>query len=214
MEHTRDIRREYTYTQLRRADLAEQPLAQFKVWLQQALDESVKDATAMTLATVDGSGQPTARIVLLKEFDQHGFVWFSDSRSEKGQALAANPKAELLFYWREMERQVRIRGVVSAVSEEAAEAYFHSRPRASQLAAATSVQSQTIESRAQLEDRFSALEQQSQDAVARPKAWGGYCLAPEGYEFWQGRESRLHDRFRYRRESIDTDSWLIERLQP
>ena len=155
-----------------------------------------------------------ARIVLLKEFDQHGFVWFSDSRSEKGQALAANPKAELLFYWRELERQVRIRGVVSAVSEEAAEAYF-SFATSGQLAAATSVQSQTIESRAQLEDRFSALEQQSQDAVARPEAWGGLLFGTRRLcEFWQGRESRLHDRFRYRRESIDTDSWLIERLQP
>lgn len=213
MEQTRDIRREYTFTQLRRADLAAQPLQQFEVWLQQALAGAVEDATAMTVATVDGAGQPSARIVLLKEFDQQGFVWFSDARSEKGQALAANPKAELLFYWREMERQIRIRGTVSRISEAQTEAYFRSRPRASQLAAATSVQSQPIESRAQLEARFSALEQSSKDQVTRPDAWGGFCLVPEAYEFWQGRESRLHDRFRYR-QMLDSDKWLIERLQP
>lgn len=214
MERTRDIRREYSYTQLRRADLAEQPLQQFQIWFENALANAVQDVTAMALATVDASAQPSVRIVLLKEFDASGFVWFSDQRSEKGQALAANPQAELLFYWRELERQVRIRGTVSHVSDAQSEAYFHSRPLASRWAAATSVQSQPIASRRQLEDRYAELEQQNPESVQRPEAWGGFCLFPQAYEFWQGREGRLHDRFRFTRQTRTGDDWLIERLQP
>lgn len=214
MERTRDIRREYSYTQLRRADLADQPLQQFQIWFEHALANAVQDATAMALATVDASAQPSVRIVLLKEYDASGFVWFSDQRSEKGQALAANPQAELLFYWRELERQVRIRGTVSHVSDAEAEAYFHSRPLASRWAAATSVQSQPIASRRQLEQRHAELEQQNPESVPRPQAWGGFCLFPQAYEFWQGREGRLHDRFRFTRQTHTGDDWLIERLQP
>jgi pyridoxamine 5'-phosphate oxidase len=214
MQRTRDIRREYSYTQLRRSDLAEQPLQQFQIWFEQALANSVPDATSMALATADTAGQPSVRIVLLKEFDQSGFVWFSDSRSEKGQALAANPQAELLFFWREMERQVRIRGAVSLVPAQQAEEYFQSRPLASQLAAATSEQSQPVESRHLLEARYAELEQRNSESVTRPEAWNGFRLIPQAYEFWQGREGRLHDRFRYSRPVNSDATWIVERLQP
>ena len=129
MDRTRDIRREYAYAELRRADLAEQPLDQFKSWLDHALTKAVPDATAMALATADDQGMPSVRIVLLKDFNADGFVWFSDQRSEKGRALAANPYAELLFHWRELDRQVRIRGLVHLLSEQAADDYFNSRQR-------------------------------------------------------------------------------------
>ena len=190
MDQTRDIRREYAYAELSKADLAKQPLDQFKGWFDHALTKAVPDATAMALATADAQGQPSVRIVLLKDFDADGFVWFSDQRSEKGRALAANPSAELLFHWRELDRQVRIRGPVHLLSAQAADDYFYSRPEASQWAAAASEQSQPIES------------------------WVGFCLQPLAYEFWQGREGRLHDRFRFHRASLDADQWTIERLQP
>ena len=214
MDRTRDIRREYAYAKLSKADLAEQPLDQFQHWLDHALANAIPDATAMALATADEQGKPSVRIVLLKDFDTHGFVWFSDLGSEKGRALAANPHAELLFHWRELDRQVRIRGPVSQVAESAADAYFRSRPQASQWAAAASQQSQPIESRAALEARYAALAQDSEQPLPRPQSWGGFCLQPLAYEFWQGREGRLHDRLRFQRASLQDNQWKIERLQP
>ena len=214
MDRTRDIRREYAYAKLSKADLAEQPLDQFESWLDHALANAVPDATAMALATADGHGKPSVRIVLLKDFDADGFVWFSDQRSEKGLALAANPHAELLFYWRELDRQVRIRGPVIRVAELAADEYFYSRPEASQWAAAASEQSQPIESRAALEARYTALAQRGDQHLSRPESWGGFCLQPLAYEFWQGREGRLHDRLRFQRASLQDNQWAIDRLQP
>ena len=214
MDQTRDIRREYAYAELSKADLAEQPLDQFKGWFDHAVSKVVPDLTAMALATADAQGQPSVRIVLLKDFDADGFVWFSDQRSEKGRALMANPNAELLFHWRELDRQVRIRGPVRVLSEQAADDYFYSRPQASQWAAAASEQSQPIDSRAALEARYRELAESGEHPITRPQSWIGFSLQPLAYEFWQGREGRLHDRFRFQRASLDADQWTIERLQP
>ena len=208
----RDVRREYKYATLSSAEIAKDPLDQFKRWMGEAEKAEIQDVTAMALATADGQGQPTVRIVLLKGFDETGFSWFSDGGSEKGQALAANPRAELLFHWRELDRQIRIRGIVVALSAAEADAYFYSRPLASQLAAATSQQSQPVDSRDELEQRYKALAAQHTEQAPRPQAWGGFKLQPEAYEFWQGREGRLHDRLQFKRDV--EQQWQMQRLQP
>lgn len=208
----RDVRREYKYATLSSAEIAKDPLDQFKRWMSEAEKAEIQDVTAMALATADAQGQPTVRIVLLKGFDETGFCWFSDGGSEKGQALAANPRAELLFHWRELDRQIRIRGSVGALSASEADAYFYSRPLASQLAAATSEQSQPVDSRDELEQRYKALAAQHTEQAPRPQAWGGFKLQPEAYEFWQGREGRLHDRLQFKRDV--GQQWQIQRLQP
>ena len=208
----RDVRREYKYATLSSAEIAKDPLDQFKRWMGEAEKAEIQDVTAMALATADGQGQPTVRIVLLKGFDETGFSWFSDGGSEKGQALAANPRAELLFHWRELDRQIRIRGSVVALSAAEADAYFYSRPLASQLAAATSQQSQPVDSRDELEQRYKALAAQHTEQAPRPQAWGGFKLQPEAYEFWQGREGRLHDRLQFKRDV--EQQWQMQRLQP
>ena len=208
----RDVRREYKYATLSSAEIAKDPLDQFKRWMGEAEKAEIQDVTAMALATSDAQGQPTVRIVLLKGFDEAGFSWFSDGGSEKGQALAANPRAELLFHWRELDRQIRIRGSVVALSAAEADAYFYSRPLASQLAAATSQQSQPVDSRDELEQRYKALAAQHTEQAPRPQAWGGFKLQPEAYEFWQGREGRLHDRLQFKRDV--EQHWQMQRLQP
>ena len=208
----RDVRREYKYAKLSSAEIAKDPLDQFKRWMVEAEKAEIQDVTAMALATSDAQGQPTVRIVLLKGFDEAGFSWFSDGGSEKGQALAANPRAELLFHWRELDRQIRIRGSVVALSAAEADAYFYSRPLASQLAAATSQQSQPVDSRDELEQRYKALAAQHTAQAPRPQAWGGFKLQPEAYEFWQGREGRLHDRLQFKRDV--GQQWQMQRLQP
>ena len=208
----RDARREYKYATLSSAEIAKDPLDQFKRWMGEAEKAEIQDVTAMALATSDAQGQPTVRIVLLKGFDEAGFSWFSDGGSEKGQALAANPRAELLFHWRELDRQIRIRGSVVALSAAEADAYFYSRPLASQLAAATSQQSQPVDSRDELEQRYKALAAQHTEQAPRPQAWGGFKLRPEAYEFWQGREGRLHDRLQFKRDV--EQHWQMQRLQP
>ncbi len=202
-------RREYHGEALSRADLPESPLTLFKTWLAAAQTAELIDATAMTLATVGADGAPQARIVLLKGCDEEGYVFFSDYRSEKGAALEGNAQAELLFYWRELHRQVRIRGDVVKVSAADSAAYFDSRPLESQISAAASVQSEVIESRARLE--ASAEQLRTQGGVQRPEFWGGYRVQARRYEFWQGRENRLHDRFRY---TLRDEGWAIDRLQP
>ena len=208
----RDVRREYKYATLSSAEIAKDPLDQFKRWMGEAEKAEIQDVTAMALATSDAQGQPTVRIVLLKGFDEAGFSWFSDGGSEKGQALAANPRAELLFHWRELDRQIRICGSVVALSAAEADAYFYSRPLASQLAAATSQQSQPVDSRDELEQRYKALAAQHTEQAPRPQAWGGFKLQPEAYEFWQGREGRLHDRLQFKRDV--EQHWQMQRLQP
>ena len=208
----RDVRREYKYATLSSAEIAKDPFDQFKRWMGEAEKAEIQDVTAMALATSDAQGQPTVRIVLLKGFDEAGFSWFSDAGSEKGQALAANPRAELLFHWRELDRQIRIRGSVVALSAAEADAYFYSRPLASQLAAATSQQSQPVDSRDELEQRYKALAAQHTEQAPRPQAWGGFKLQPEAYEFWQGREGRLHDRLQFKRDV--EQHWQMQRLQP
>ena len=204
-----NVRREYSKSALTRAALEDDPCDQFAIWLGEAQQAELVDATAMTLATANAQGEPSARIVLLKRFDAHGFVFFTDYGSQKGQELAVNPRAELLFYWRELERQVRISGIVEKVSREESATYFASRPLDSQISASISAQSQPIDARETLEARASAL--QSEGKIIPPEDWGGYSLAPARYEFWQGRPNRLHDRFSYTKAS---HGWEISRLQP
>lgn len=166
----------------------------------------------MTLATTSGEGRPCARIVLLKSFDDQGFVFYTNYNSRKGKELAENPRACLLFYWSPLWRQVRIEGVVEKVSEAESDEYFHSRPLGSKLGAWASDQSQPVQNRAELEECFDEFSAKFGDSVPRPPHWGGYRVKPQVIEFWQGRENRLHDRLRYTRQS--DDSWIIERLAP
>jgi pyridoxamine 5'-phosphate oxidase len=189
----------------RRADLDPDPLRLFHSWHA----EAGSDVVALATATVDG--RPSARMVLLKVADRRGFAFHSNYESRKGQELAANAEAALLFYWHELGRQVRVEGRVQRVGRDESEAYFRTRPRGAQLAALTSAQSEPVESREALEARFAELEKRYPDEVPLPENWGGYRLVPETYEFWQHRENRLHDRFRYSREG---EGWKIERLSP
>jgi len=211
MKDQRDVRREY-HGSLSRGQLDNDPRQQFGLWLQQATDAGQTDATAMTLATADASGLPSARIVLLKHFDEFGFAWYTDYGSAKGDDLAVNPQAALLFYWPKLDRQVRLVGQVEKLPASDAEAYFHSRPLGSRLSAAASEQSRVVVRRSDLEDKVAELQRQHPDGkIPRPSSWGGYRLLPSSFEFWQGRESRLHDRFVYR--WLD-NRWQIERLAP
>lgn len=212
--HTDSMRRDYAAGELRRADLRADPLAQFERWFADALAaDGVVEANAMTLATVDAAGRPHARIVLLKDCDARGFRFFTNHESDKGLEIAANARVALAFHWPPLERQVRIEGTAEKVSPEEAAAYFQSRPPLSQLGAWASAQSRVIADRAELEAAFAAREREfSGGAVPMPPHWGGYVVRPEVVEFWQGRRSRLHDRFRYRRAA--GDAWIIERLAP
>jgi len=211
--HIADLRRNYTRAGLTETDADANPFIQFQTWFDQALSAELPDPNAMTLATATPEGKPSARIVLLKGFDEEGFVFYSNYNSQKGQQLAANPWAALVFWWAELERQVRIDGYVEQVSPEESEAYFASRPFDSQLGAWASQQSEVIASRAVLEDKIAELKQKYEaQAVPKPPHWGGYRLFPTEFEFWQGRPSRLHDRLRYRQQSDGT--WLQQRLAP
>ena len=209
----RGQRREYGTRALRRPDLAADPLEQFAQWLQVAVDSGAKDATAMALATVGAGGSPSVRIVLLKHFDARGFCWYSDGRSRKGAELAGNPRASVVFYWRDFDRQVRISGLVEKLPGAESEQYFQSRPEASRFAAAASVQSAPVGGRPALERAVAALRARFPDGrPPRPAQWGGYRLRPDEYEFWQGRAGRLHDRFRY--VPAGDGLWDVRRLQP
>ncbi len=208
----RHTRRDYRLGQLRRADLAANPIDQLAAWLLDAKAIQNPEPTAMILATAGDDGQPAARTVLLKHLDDEGPCWYTDSRSLKGQQLAVNPKASILFYWPELERQVRLDGEARMLDPALADEYFASRPPGSRYAAAASHQSQPIGSREELERRLEALRARYPDgAVPRPPAWMGYRLEPTLVQFWQGRESRLHDRFQYTREQ---EGWTITRLMP
>lgn len=208
-----DLRREYTLAGLRRSDLEPDALAQFQKWFQQALAAKLVEPNAMTLATADKQGHPSARIVLLKGADERGFIFFTNYKSRKGCELTANPNASLVFFWPDLERQVCIAGTVSRISTEESRQYFNTRPKGSRLAAWVSSQSEAIANRGVLEEKLAQLSAQYPgDEVPLPPYWGGYCLTPNRIEFWQGRPNRLHDRFRYSKAA--GTGWLIERLSP
>lgn len=206
------LRREYVAEGLDEGNVLSDPVKMFADWFDTAKLERPDDASSMTLATASASGRPSARIVLLKHFGEEGFAWYTDYQSAKGQELLENPQAELLFYWYGLERQIRIQGRVEKLSIDQADQYFHARPRGSQLSAAVSEQSQPVDSRTILEQKVKNLDEQFKDAeIPRPDRWGGYRLIPDHFEFWQGRENRLHDRFVF--DLID-GQWKIQRLQP
>ncbi len=207
------LRMEYAKGQLDENSVDANPFSEFRLWFEQAMDANLPEPHAMTLATCGADGQPSARIVLLRGFDELGFTFFTNYESHKGQNLAENPKAGLCFFWQELERQVRIEGTVEKISAAESDAYFHGRPRESRIGAWASPQSRVLQGRSELEaliqqqyDRFNTAE------LDRPPHWGGYLLNPTSIEFWQGRPSRLHDRIRYTRKQ--DNSWKIERLAP
>jgi pyridoxamine 5'-phosphate oxidase len=208
-----DLRREYALARLDERDVSHDPIVEFARWFAEAQEAEVLEANAMTLATATAAGAPSARIVLLKAFDERGFVFFTDYRSRKGGELEANPRAALVFYWGELERQVRITGGVALTSREESEQYFQGRPLGSRLGAWASHQSRVIPGRAALEQDLREVEERYGDGeVPLPPHWGGYRLVPDAIEFWQGRASRLHDRIRYVREA--GKGWRVERLSP
>ena len=205
-----DLRRDYLGQPLSETDSDSDPFAQFTRWFDQVRGLEA-DPTAMALCTVARDGRPSARMVLLKEFDTRGFVFFTNYRSRKGREIGASRVATLLFYWASLERQVRIDGRVSAVSDAESEAYFSSRPLESRWSAVASPQSEVVDSREDLEARVAAVRAQFGDDVPRPAWWGGYRVTPTEFEFWQGRPNRLHDRLRYRQRE---GGWIRERLAP
>lgn len=213
MSSIAEIRKEYTQQSLTEESVAADPFTQFDLWLREAIDAQILEPNAMTLATASGDGIPSARIVLLRGLDQQGFVFFTNYNSFKGQQLAENPRACLVFFWKELERQVRVTGLVQRTTEAESDSYFNSRPEGSKIGAWTSPQSQVIPDRSWLEET----EKKFQSAfvgkqILRPAHWGGYRVRPITIEFWQGRENRLHDRIQYGLK--DDASWEVERLAP
>ena len=207
-----DVRRDYEAHNISRKDLDSDPVVQFGSWLQRARDLELLDATAMTLATADLEGKPSARIVLLKHVDADGFTWYTDSRSLKGQQIDANPNAALLFHWRDLSRQVRVHGRVEVLAAHDADKYFQMRPEGSRYSAAASRQSAEVESRSHLEDEVLRLRAAYPDGdVPRPDGWLGYRLMPEYFEFWQGQSNRLHDRIAYTQTE---NAWVMTRISP
>jgi pyridoxamine 5'-phosphate oxidase len=212
VDHAARLRKEYTRAGLAESDANPDPIAQFRRWFDDALAAGLREPNAMTLATATPDGRPSARVVLLKGFDERGFVFYTNYEGRKGEELEENPYCALVFYWAELERQVRVEGRVSRVPKRESDEYFGSRPRGSRLGAWASEQSRPVGGREVLEERLRALEAEY-DAreVPRPPFWGGYRVEPEVIEFWQGRENRLHDRLVYRRSG---GGWGRERLQP
>lgn len=210
------LRREYQREGLPREQLLDNPLAQFSRWLEQAVEAGLTDPTAMTVATVDEQGQPSQRIVLLKQVDQSGFVFYTNYQSRKALELAANPRVSLHFPWHLIDRQVKICGNASRISTADSLKYFLSRPRDSQIAALVSAQSRPLSSRQLLMQQFNSMKEKlANKEVPLPDAWGGYRVIPHEVEFWQGRENRLHDRFLYTLDrSREKDQWQIQRLAP
>lgn len=216
METPRDptaSRYEHAGWGLHRSDLDPDPIKQFSNWFTAAIEAGIRDVNAMSLATTGPDGKPSVRVVLLKGFDQDGFVFFTNYESEKGRHLEANPYAALAFYWIELDRQIRVSGKAQKTSREESQAYFHSRPLGSQLSAWASRQSEVIDARRVLEARMAEMTERFGDkSVPLPPHWGGYRVRPDIIEFWQGRPNRLHDRFRYTLQGDGT--WLIDRLAP
>ncbi|MGI4815457.1 MAG: pyridoxamine 5'-phosphate oxidase [Janthinobacterium lividum] len=207
-----DLRKTYSLSALIEEDVDHDPVRQFVAWFDQAIASQVAEPNAMTLATVDADNKPSARIVLVKGVDARGFTFFTNYQSRKGRELAENPAASLLFWWTELERQVRIEGVISKVDALESDAYYASRPLDSRLGAWASDQSAVVPDRREMERREAQFRQKFGDSPPRPPHWGGYRLRPDVFEFWQGRPSRLHDRIRYVREADEV--WRIERLFP
>ena len=207
------IRKEYSKKKLSEVKADASPHKQFGKWWKQALKSAVEEPNAMTLATASADGFPSARIVLLKDFNEKGFVFFTNYNSFKGKQLEENPKACLVFFWKELERQVRITGLIEKINDSENDEYFYSRPKESQLGALASPQSQVIENREWLEDNYKKFLTEAADKdVKRPAHWGGYRVKPIIFEFWQGRPGRLHDRLQY--TLLENGEWKIERLAP
>ncbi|MFT4031629.1 MAG: pyridoxamine 5'-phosphate oxidase [Siphonobacter sp.] len=207
------LRENYTKGQLDQSNVASDPIEQFKIWFNEAVSSKLQEPNAMLVSTVSQDNRPSARIVLLKNVHNGGFVWFTNYHSKKGKELATNAYACLTFFWGELERQVRIEGIATKVAPEESDQYFAIRPRSSQLGAWSSNQSEPIPDRKYLENREKELEEKfAGQLIPRPEHWGGYILIPDYMEFWQGRPSRLHDRIAYTRQA--DQNWLIERLAP
>jgi pyridoxamine 5'-phosphate oxidase len=211
-ERVADLRKDYGQASLDEKDVADDPVRQFTRWFEEALKAEVNEPNAMGVSTVDERGRPSSRIVLIKQFDERGFTWYTNYASQKGKQLSGNPFASLLFFWSELERQVRIEGKVERTSAEESDKYFNSRPLKSRLSAIASQQSAPIASRADLEHNYEDVARQCGETPQRPDNWGGFRLVPERIEFWQGRRSRFHDRVVYTRQ--DDGSWTRQRLQP
>ncbi|MFD2532783.1 pyridoxamine 5'-phosphate oxidase [Gracilimonas halophila] len=211
-EQLQKLREDYSKHSLDESDVAKDPVKQFEKWMEEAINSEVPEPNAMTLASVDHKKKPHARVVLLKGIEDGNFIFYTNYDSAKGEELRQNPNVALCFLWLELERQVRIEGRVEKISDEESEAYFKKRPYKSQLGALASNQSAEVPNRAFLEDAFSELEQKyAEGEVPKPVNWGGYKVIPEGFEFWQGRRSRLHDRIKY---VFENGNWIIKRLSP
>ena len=211
MSDIKDYRTDYGKQELNRKDLTKNPIQLFNSWLQEAMDNIKKDANAFTLSTVDINAFPSTRVLLLKEVSDEGLVFFTNYNSNKGQEMEVNPKVGLNFFWRSLERQVRVQGIVNKVSDVVSDSYFQSRPYKSQIGAWASEQSSSLESRSIIEERFHHFSNKYPQEVPRPQHWGGYIVKPQKIEFWQGRPSRLHDRFIF---TLNEGEWTVDRLSP
>lgn len=211
MKSIADIRKDYSQSSLTENDAAQNPIQQFAKWWDEAQTSEIDEINAMTLATADANGKPSARIVLLKGFDENGFVFFTNYESHKGKELLINPHACLVFFWKELERQIRIEGIVEKTSAQESDEYFFSRPAGSRIGAWASPQSTVINNRTILDENVQKFTNDFGENIPRPSHWGGYRVMPSLIEFWQGRSNRLHDRIQYKKENCE---WVMERLAP